>query len=297
MVSLSPRLALDSWARPRPAPPVVPDPSPAHHRLPAGPSRILHVPIRHQPARARAARARSLFQRRRRRQPLGSGRAATPRAATHPWTRWLRVAPLLARRNSLPYVSGYPVRFLEMLARTFISLSLLAHSRRAWLAASASLARLVRCIFHHLSPSFLLWAVLAREAPTCPWEPDMPDPRIFPLRAWMRVKVSKSHRLMQSGHSMKRPKQESTCTGSGSSEKSGALQSHISNLCLFIPPLLLITTAAGTVNRAAAAAANLWMRMDQPSHVASRTGSPAPLQRRIWHGSASSVLLFFFPPP
>jgi hypothetical protein len=81
---------------------------------------------------------------------------------------------------------------------------------------------------------------------------------------------------------------------SGSSEKTGALQSHISNLCLFIPPLL-ITTATGTVNRAAAAAANLWMRMDQPSHVASRTGSPAPLQRRFWHGSASSVLLFFPP--
>lgn len=98
---------------------------------------------------------------------------------------------------------------------------------------------------------------------------------------------------MQSGHSMKRPK-IGKHMHSGSSEKTGALQSHISNLCLFIPPLL-ITTATGTVNRAAAAAANLWMRMDQPSHVASRTGSPAPLQRRFWHGSASSVLLFFPP--
>lgn len=82
------------------------------------------------------------------------------------------------------------------------------HSRRAWLAASASLARLVRFIFHHLSLFSPLGGsgLLAREAPTCPWEPDMPDPRISPLRAWMRVRVSKSHRLMQSGHSMKRPK-------------------------------------------------------------------------------------------
>lgn len=103
-----PCLALDSWARPRPSFQTLLLPTTAFQQVR---TRILSIPIHHQPAktgtraRARAARARSLFQRRRRRQPLGSGRAATPRAATHPWTRWLRVAPRLARRNSLPYMS------------------------------------------------------------------------------------------------------------------------------------------------------------------------------------------------